>query len=116
MLEDMAHVLAFIPDLLFGSRVQAALLAAGHEIELVSDADAVADRLADKDVLVVDLTDERLRGVELVESLSAKGLPGGVRTLGFYSHVDVEARVSAERAGFDLVQSQAARGIGRSSI
>jgi uncharacterized protein YbjT (DUF2867 family) len=101
--EGMARVVAFIPDLLFGSRVQAALLAAGHEIELVADAGAVADRLADKDVLVVDLTDEGLRGVELVQSLSEEGLPDGVRTLGFYSHVDVEARASAERVGFELV-------------
>lgn len=99
----MARVMALIPDLLFGSRVQAALLAAGYDVELVGDVAEVRDRLAGATVLVVDLTDEELRGAGVVEGLTAEGLLEGVRTLGFYSHVDVEARRAAERAGFDLV-------------
>lgn len=99
----MARVIALIPDLLFGSRVQAALLAADHDIELLGAPDDVPDRLPGADVLVVDLTDGELRGAGLVASLSEQGLLRDVRTLGFYSHVDVEARASAERAGFDLV-------------
>jgi hypothetical protein len=99
----MARVVAFIPDLLFGSRVQAALTASGHEVVLAADGGGVRRGLAGTAVLVVDLTDQELRGVGLIESLSADGLLHGVRTLGFYSHVDVEARASAERAGFDLV-------------
>ncbi len=98
----MALVLALVPDLLFGSRVQGALTAAGHEVELIGDEDRLRDRLNDPEapaagVLVVDLTNEDLDGARLVESLS------GIRTLGFYSHVDVGVRERAERAGFDLV-------------
>jgi CheY-like chemotaxis protein len=99
----MARVVAFIPDLLFGSRVQAMLDAGGHVVELVGDPGAVLDALTDTSVLVIDLTDEELRGAELVESLSADGSLEGIRTLGFYSHVDVEARRRAEDVGFDLV-------------
>ena len=54
-------------------------------------------------VLVVDLVDRDLDGAALVESLTAEGLLGRTRTLGFYSHVDAPARERAERAGFDLV-------------
>jgi CheY-like chemotaxis protein len=104
----MACVLALVPDLLFGSRVQGALTAAGHEVELIGDERGLRDRLKDAAapaaaVLVVDLTNEDLDGATLVESLSGEGGLGQIRTLGFYSHVDVRARERAEQAGFDLV-------------
>jgi hypothetical protein len=104
----MARVLALVPDLLFGSRVQGALTAAGHEVELIADEDGLRDRLRDQAaaaaaVLVVDLTSADLDGARLVESLSGEGELTEIRTLGFYSHVDVRARERAERAGFDLV-------------
>jgi hypothetical protein len=99
----MARVVAFIPDLLFGSRVQAALLADGHEVELVGDHETVRASLMGARVLVVDLTDDAFHGAELVESLSVGGALEGIRTLAFYSHVDVAARRRAESAGFDLI-------------
>ncbi len=99
----MARVVAFIPDLLFGSRVQAALLADGHEVELVGDHEAARASLTGASVLVVDLTDDALHGAELVESLSVSGALEGIRTLAFYSHVDVDARRRAESASFDLI-------------
>ena len=103
----MARVLALVPDLLFGSRLLGTLNAAGHQVDLVTDAGRLRERLADgiaprPAVLVLDLTDEDFEGAELLESL--RGSPGleGVRTLGFFSHVDTRARERAERAGFDL--------------
>jgi hypothetical protein len=107
----VARVVAFIPDLLFGSRVQAELLAEGNEIELLGDGNAVRDALAGagtvvtsgSTVLVADLTDEEFRSAELVEALSAEGLLEGVLTLAFYSHVDLDARRRAESVGFDLI-------------
>jgi hypothetical protein len=99
----MAQVLAFIPDLLFGSRVQAALSTAGHDVVLAADADGVRERLAGVAVLVVDLTDEPVARAGLVESLSVDGSLEAVATLAFYSHVEAEVRDIAEKAGFDLV-------------
>jgi DNA-binding response OmpR family regulator len=104
----MARVIALIPDLLFGSRVQAALQSAGHEVELVGDEQALRERLEDPAapvpaVLVVDLTSQDLDGATLVEALSAEGELADVRTLGFYSHVDVPARERASEAGLDVI-------------
>jgi CheY-like chemotaxis protein len=104
----MARVLALVPDLLFGSRVQGALAAAGHDVELVGDEGVLRDRLEDDStgapsVLVVDLTNAELDGAGILESLSREGGLGRTRTLAFYSHVDAPARERAERAGFDLV-------------
>lgn len=99
----MTQVLAFIPDLLFGSRVQAALSADGHDVVLGADAAGVRERLAGVAVLVVDLTDDPAARAGMVESLSADGSLDGIATLGFYSHVESEVREIAQAAGFDLV-------------
>lgn len=104
----MARVLALTADLLFGSRVQGDLTAAGDEVELIGDEALLRARLAQDDkpvaeVLVVDLTDAQLDGATVVKALAAEGALSSLRTLGFYSHVDVPARERAEQAGFDLV-------------
>lgn len=104
----MARVLALTADLLFGSRIQGDLTAAGNEVELIGDEARLRARLGETDkpvadVLVVDLTDAQLEGASVVEALVAEGALGSIKTLGFYSHVDVQARKRAERAGFDLV-------------
>jgi DNA-binding NarL/FixJ family response regulator len=104
----MARVLALTADLLFGSRIQSDLSAAGDEVELIADEARLRARLGEADrpaadVLVVDLTDTELDGAGVVEALAGDGALSSVGTLGFYSHVDVQARERAERAGFDLV-------------
>jgi DNA-binding NarL/FixJ family response regulator len=104
----MARVLALSGDLLFGSRVQGALALAGHDVELIADEARLRERLSDPaaaaaDVLIVDLTDAERDGAATVRSLSDGGALGRTRTLGFYSHVDAQARERAERADFDLV-------------
>jgi DNA-binding NarL/FixJ family response regulator len=104
----MARVLTLTADLLFGSRIQGDLTAAGDEVELIGDEARLRTRLAEADrpavdVLVVDLTDAQLAGAAVIEALAAEGALGSVSTLGFYSHVDTTARARAEQAGFDFV-------------
>ena len=112
----MARVLVLTKDLLFGSNVQGALTLAGNEVELVGDAPRLKELLAvggdeaSEDratapaaVLIADLTDSELDGAAIVSSLREDGRLGATRTLAFYSHVELAARESAERAGFDLV-------------
>jgi hypothetical protein len=86
----MARVVAVVPDLMFASRVQATLGAAGHEVELASSPQA---DLGAADLVIVDL------GEIEPGSIADSGAP----VLGFYSHVDVETRERAEAAGVDLV-------------
>ena len=95
----MSRVVAFIPDLLFGSSVVSALTAAGHEPVLASNADALRDALTDADALVVDLTFDVPERIELVRSVR----PAGLKTLAFYSHVEADVRDQGREAGFDLV-------------
>ena len=99
----MARVIAHVPDLLFGSRVQGMLAAGGHEVSLVGSEKAVREQVGSSDVLVVDLTADDVAGIALLEGLAASELVGDVRTLAFYSHVDADVRTRAIAAGFDLV-------------
>jgi hypothetical protein len=78
----VARVALLCPDLLFGSKVEGALRAAGHEVV----------RGTDGDVVVVDLTQGEVPPA-----------PEGAPTLGFYSHVEQDTRRAAEEAGYDLV-------------
>lgn len=101
----MARVLVLTADLLFGSNVQGALVAAGHDVELAGGEDALRDALlrAPADVVVADLTSEELERVQSVRELREEGLTGGARLLGYYSHVEPGVRELAEGDGFDLV-------------
>ena len=87
------------PDLLFGSRVEGALEAAGHDVARFDSPDAVRGSAAD--VVVVDLTAAEYDGPEAVASLGPSS--GRVPMLGFYAHVDQQTRRRAEEAGFDRV-------------
>ncbi|MBA3747739.1 MAG: hypothetical protein H0W96_09655 [Solirubrobacterales bacterium] len=99
----MARVIAHVPDLLFGSRVQGMLGAGGHEVALVGSEPAVREQISASDVLVVDLTADDVAGIALLEALKADDLVAATKTLAFYSHVDADVRKRAIDAGADLV-------------
>lgn len=92
----MARVVAFVPDLLFGSRVQADLAAAGHDVGLVASGASLEAALRGADALVVDLTAD---AAERVRDVGTPGIP----VLAFYSHVEADVRSLAQSAGFALV-------------
>ncbi len=89
-------MVAFVPDLLFGSRVQGDLQAAGHEVVLAGSAQAASDALRTADALVVDLTAD---AAQRVDALGATSVP----VLAFYSHVETDVRELGLRAGYRLV-------------
>jgi hypothetical protein len=83
----VARVVAISADLLLGSKVEAMLKAAGHEVTLSSSlADAPLDGVK---LIVADLD-----AVD-PEALAALEIPA----LGYYSHVNVETKLAAEAAG-----------------
>ncbi len=87
----MARVVAIAADLMLGSKVEATLRAAGHEVTL---SPSLQEALLDEaELIVADLE------VENPEALVGLGVP----VLGYYSHVDVETKAVAEAAGVDLV-------------
>ena len=86
----MAAIALLCPDLLFGSKVEGSLRAAGHEVRTVTDAGDAGEA----ELLVIDLTSDARRRLE--------GLPA-LPTLAFYSHVEQHVRQLAEQAGVTRV-------------
>lgn len=89
------------PDLLFGSKVEGMLRAAGHEVTRHDRPDAARAVAAQADALVVDLTVPETDGPGVVSALRADGVE--IPALGFYSHVEQDVRERAEAAGFTRV-------------
>jgi hypothetical protein len=87
----VARVVAISSDLLLGSKVEAMLRAAGHDVTLSA---AITEApIDDVELIVADL-----------DAGNPEALVGlGVPVLGYYSHVDVETKQAAEAAGIDLV-------------
>lgn len=86
----MAQVVSIAEDLMLASRVDVMLTGAGHHVVLArSLADASLDGA---DLIVADLE------VAEPEELVATGVPA----LGYYSHVDAEAKKAADAAGIAL--------------
>jgi len=86
----MPRVQLFTDDLLFGSRLQADLVAAGHEVTLGPAPDHSAD------AIVADLTYD-------ADARIAALAPPRPPTLAFYSHVEADVRDRALAAGIELV-------------
>ncbi|HVC06714.1 MAG TPA: hypothetical protein VND98_03890 [Solirubrobacterales bacterium] len=85
----MARVLAVVSDLMLASRVSEGLAATGHEVSV----QPTLPQPVAADVIVCDLD-----AVD-AEAIAATGIP----SLGFYSHLEVETRARAQRAGVSLV-------------
>jgi len=86
----VAQVVSIAEDLMLASRVDVMLTGAGHHVVLArSLADASLDGA---DLIVADLE------VAEPEELVATGVPA----LGYYSHVDAEAKKAADAAGIAL--------------
>jgi hypothetical protein len=87
----MARVLSISADLMLGSKVEAQLSAAGHEVTTASSLEE--STWEGVDLIVADLD------LENPEALVGLGIP----VLGYYSHVDVATKDAADAAGVDLV-------------
>jgi hypothetical protein len=83
----VARVALLTSDLLFGSKVEGALRAAGHEVVLGGRPHGGLRC----EVAVVDLTEGDVPDKP------------GVPTVGYYLHTDQDTRERAEAAGYDLV-------------
>jgi hypothetical protein len=98
----VARVVLLCPDLLFGSKLEGGLGAAGHDVRRLGRPEELADAAPDADVLVIDLTADPAERVAAVRALEPGEAPAAP-VLGFYSHVEQDVRGMADDAGFDLV-------------
>jgi hypothetical protein len=89
----VARIAAIVPDLMFASRIDATLGAAGHEVKVLPSVEALEGDGGEPELVIVDLAELD------PEPFAGRAEP----VLAFYAHTDVELRRRAEAAGFDLV-------------
>jgi CheY-like chemotaxis protein len=101
----MARVVALVPDLMWGSKVEGMLRVAGHDVTLAGAAAGARTAAAagGVDLLVADLFFEPDALIAAVAALKADGTLGDARLLGSYAHTAPEVKAAALAAGFDLV-------------
>ena len=99
----MARIALLCPDLMFGSRVEEALRAAGHEVTRYDGEDMARAAVDVSDALVLDLDAGEYDGPTLIESMRMGRELEGTPTIGFYPHVAQELRRRADEAGVDVV-------------
>lgn len=88
----MARVAALVPDLMFASRIEETLRAAGHDVVVVPTIEAIETQ-GGADLVIADVAEIDPSALQLARS----------PVLGFYSHVDIDMRRRAEAAGVDVV-------------
>ena len=99
----MARIALLCPDLLFGSNVEGALRAAGHDVTRYTGEDMARAGAVEADLLILDLAADEYDGPTLIESMNMGRELEDVATIGFYPHVDQELRRRADDAGCDVV-------------
>ncbi len=105
----MAHVVAFLDDLLFLSRVREAARAQGLEVRGVGRPSGLLPACSPPPrVVILDLDSTRLPALPALEVLRAEPALAGVRVVGFFSHVHAERAQAARAAGCDHVLARSA--------
>ena len=94
----MARVVAHLPDLLFGSKVQGMLAAAGHDVAVARTIEAAVAQLDGAALLVADLCEDAPARIA-----AAAGQLDGVPLARLLPTHRRQTRTSALAAGFDLV-------------
>ena len=102
-------VLAILEDLFFTVKIQAAAKQAGFESVFVKNEELAFARLKQNVSLVlVDLNSKSLDPIAFVQRLKASPDIPEVPVVGYVSHVQVDLRQAAEKAGFDIVLARSA--------
>ena len=99
------RVLAAIDDMIFAAKVKGTAGATGVEVEFVKSLPAALEsaRREPPSLIICDLHSEKCDPMELARQLKADEALKGIPLVGFFSHVNIELKQSAEEAGFDRV-------------
>lgn len=102
---------ALIDDnLLFTSSISAGLAKLGLAAEVISSPNGVVERLAAAPpvVVLVNLSSDRLRPLELVRAIKAEPRLAGIPIVGFVGHTEQSRIAAAREAGCDRIVANSA--------
>ena len=104
-------ILAFVDDLLFGSRIRAVADRVGRPVSFAGLGSAAADvRASRPDLIIIDLDRSGSDPMAAIKAIKSDPDPAvnGVTIVGYVSHVRVDLIDAARAAGIDLVLARSA--------
>jgi len=102
--ERPIRVLAAVSDLIFASKIAAAAKQAGCPLEFFREPVKLKAAISSEPcVVIVDLNEKCLDPVALIVSLKAAPETCHAQVISYLSHVQIELKREAEKAGADLV-------------
>jgi DNA-binding NarL/FixJ family response regulator len=103
-------IVAAVDDLLFSSKIRNVCKRLALPVVFARTPDALLDATREGTVrlAIFDLDSERLQPLDAIASLKADPSRGGIRTIGFASHVNTDVLAAAKAAGADEVLSRGA--------
>lgn len=98
-------VIAVLDDLFFSSKIREAAKTLEIDLEFVKKPDGLRDNIsAEKPSLIIfDLNSRAGRPLEIIKKIKSTSELKQIPVIGFLSHVQIELKKEADRAGCDLV-------------
>jgi CheY-like chemotaxis protein len=99
------RIVAAVDDMIFAAKIKGTAEAIGAHIEFVHSADAAFTSVEREPpaLIICDLHSEKCDPFEIARRLKEEPSLDGVPLLGFFSHVNIGLKHSADAAGFDRV-------------
>jgi DNA-binding NarL/FixJ family response regulator len=103
-------ILAAVDDFLFRSKIRAVAKHVDVEIKFAQTPDEILAQAREikPSLVIIDLNSPKADPIATIAALKADAETGGVRTIGFASHVHTDLINAARRAGADQVLPRSA--------
>ncbi len=107
--EGTPKVLAVLDDLFFTVKINESAKRAGVPVQFVkSEKDALDQAAQNPALIIIDLNCTALDPLRLIRGFKSNEELKGIGLLGYVSHVQVERKLEAQRAGCDRVLARSA--------
>jgi CheY-like chemotaxis protein len=102
--DNPVRVFAAVSDLLFATKISVAARQAGCSVEFIRKTGSLADAIPSEPCLViVDLNEQSLDPIALITNIKTTTHGRNTQVIAFLSHVQLDLKREAEKAGADLV-------------
>ena len=98
-------ILAVLDDLFFSSKIREAAKTLDIDLEFVKNPDGFKEKISSEkpSLIIFDLNSRAGSPLEIIKSIKSGSELKQIPVIGFLSHVQIELKKEADRAGCDLV-------------
>ncbi|MGB7293608.1 MAG: response regulator [Thermodesulfobacteriota bacterium] len=98
-------ILAVLDDLFFSSKIREAANTLDIDLEFVKKPDGFSEKISSEkpSLIIFDLNSRAGSPLEIIRSIKSSSELKKIPVIGFLSHVQIELKKEADRAGCDLV-------------